>query len=497
LNAQSGLTSLAIVFSAVVLGFAGATVGHILGAGGLVASALTALAVVLLFTFRPISGLAAFGVVLLLSQSVTHWTGTELRYVDELALAGLVLATIAVHRRQLERPRLGAAEIGLAALVAGGIASSLLAGVPPGVAGPGLALMLKGFAFFYLVQALRVTGDDLRLLSRTFLVVALAIGAIGLVQLLAPVFADDVLRLPGTGRQRGGIDVIGSVFTHPALFGWLTAFISLFLYARFAIRRDWWSIALALTLNAGTLLSGRRAPVIGVLVALAVGGTRLFAAGRVPRRAWAALGGAALILLVASIALLGDFYRSTLDNYGAPPAVIAEVFAEEPDPRVVSELHPRVALYAGSLAIARDEFPFGVGTGRYASHMSRETYSPAYEAYGLQRTYGLRQRNPIAVTDTFWPMILGETGVIGLVGALVFFGGVGVRLWRAAQRNGDSEIHLFALGALLVYVETLVRSLVSPVFVAPPIAYFAFGAIGLALAANRRRRRPAPGAVQD
>jgi MYXO-CTERM domain-containing protein len=42
-----------------------------------------------------------------------------------------------------------------------------------------------------------------------------------------------------------------------------------------------------------------------------------------------------------------------------------------------------------------------------------------------------------------------------------------------------------------------VRSLVSPVFVAPPIAYFAFGAIGLALAANRRRRRPAPGAVQD
>jgi hypothetical protein len=40
----------------------------------------------------------------------------------------------------------------------------------------------------------------------------------------------------------------------------------------------------------------------------------------------------------------------------------------------------------------------------------------------------------------------------------------------------------FTLGALMVFVEALVRSAAAPVFVAPPIAYWIFGAAGLALA---------------
>ena len=34
----------------------------------------------------------------------------------------------------------------------------------------------------------------------------------------------------------------------------------------------------------------------------------------------------------------------------------------------------------------------------------------------------------------------------------------------------------------MVFVEALLRSAAAPVFVAPPIAYWAFGAVGLALA---------------
>ena len=40
----------------------------------------------------------------------------------------------------------------------------------------------------------------------------------------------------------------------------------------------------------------------------------------------------------------------------------------------------------------------------------------------------------------------------------------------------------FTLGALMVFAETLFRSAAAPAFVAPPIAYWVFGAIGLALA---------------
>ena len=115
---------------------------------------------------------------------------------------------------------------------------------------------------------------------------------------------------------------------------------------------------------------------------------------------------------------MGPFYTRTLTDYFGRPAGMLEVFAENPKAKpIMQAFQPRVALYAGSVAIARDEFPLGVGMGRYGSQMSREEYSPVYQRYQLHRVFGLREHRPIAVTDTFWPMVLGETGVIGFVAA--------------------------------------------------------------------------------
>jgi hypothetical protein len=149
-----------------------------------------------------------------------------------------------------------------------------------------------------------------------------------------------------------------------------------------------------------------------------------------------------------------------------------------------------VALYAGSLAVARDEFPLGAGIGRYGSHTSREVYSPVYAQYGLEQVYGLRERRPIAIADTYWPMVLGEAGVAGAVAALAFFGLLGRDLWRAAAPVGTTTVRIFTLGALLVYVEALVRSTTAGVFVAPPIVYWVFGAAGLSLALRRTTGTP-------
>ena len=87
--------------------------------------------------------------------------------------------------------------------------------------------------------------------------------------------------------------------------------------------------------------------------------------------------------------------------------------------------------------------------------MSREEYSPVYQRYRLHRVFGLRERRPIAVTDTFWPMVLGETGVIGFLGAIGFFALLLRDLWRAAGPRGSPETMAFTLGALMVLVEAL------------------------------------------
>jgi hypothetical protein len=99
--------------------------------------------------------------------------------------------------------------------------------------------------------------------------------------------------------------------------------------------------------------------------------------------------------------------------------------------------------------------------------------------------YGIAEMWPIAVTDTFWPMILGEAGILGLSGAGLFFAMIGRDLWRAAGRPGDVTVRVLWLGALFIYVEALVRSLTSSVFVAPPIAYWVFGTVALALSVAR------------
>jgi hypothetical protein len=80
-------------------------------------------------------------------------------------------------------------------------------------------------------------------------------------------------------------------------------------------------------------------------------------------------------------------------------------------------------------------------------------------------------------------MVLGETGWIGVLAGLSFFGGIAIALWQAASRASTARRRLIALAGLFVFLEGLVRSATSSVFVAPPIAYFVLGAAGLAIGA--------------
>jgi O-antigen ligase len=78
-------------------------------------------------------------------------------------------------------------------------------------------------------------------------------------------------------------------------------------------------------------------------------------------------------------------------------------------------------------------------------------------------------------------MVLGESGVLGLLAALCFFGGTGAALWMATSHATTARRRLIALAGLFVFLEGLVRSATSSVFVAPPIAYFVLGAAALTL----------------
>lgn len=93
-------------------------------------------------------------------------------------------------------------------------------------------------------------------------------------------------------------------------------------------------------------------------------------------------------------------------------------------PRIISEfIHgARGELYRGAMNIANDFFPLGSGFGTFGSNISKVYYSPLYYYYGLYKVWGLSPEMSSYISDTYWAMILGEGGWIGLiiVGIILF-----------------------------------------------------------------------------
>lgn len=81
----------------------------------------------------------------------------------------------------------------------------------------------------------------------------------------------------------------------------------------------------------------------------------------------------------------------------------------------------RVALASVGIIIANNYFPFGTGFGSYGSYMSKVYYSDVYYQYGLNNVYGLSNSpgSESFISDTFWPMILGQTGYLGIIAYII------------------------------------------------------------------------------
>lgn len=79
-------------------------------------------------------------------------------------------------------------------------------------------------------------------------------------------------------------------------------------------------------------------------------------------------------------------------------------------------INARSVLWIKSVTLAMKYFPFGTGPGTFASYYSRVQYSPVYSMLGINNIQGLRESNPNFISDTFWPMVIGQFGMIGLIG---------------------------------------------------------------------------------
>jgi len=122
----------------------------------------------------------------------------------------------------------------------------------------------------------------------------------------------------------------------------------------------------------------------------------------------------------------------------------------------------RPVLYHTSINIMNDFFPLGSGYGSFAEDASRKYYSPVYDMYGISGVYGLSRDYDAFVADTFFPVIIGQFGLIGIVLFISFWLFIIKRVNRfyvTKKYKLDYNI------CLIIIVTIIIESIAGPMFV--------------------------------
>ena len=108
----------------------------------------------------------------------------------------------------------------------------------------------------------------------------------------------------------------------------------------------------------------------------------------------------------------------------------------------------RNVLTINSLKIAKDNFPIGTGFGTYASWASGESYSNIYYHYNISTTWGLSPDFYEFIADTFWPMIIGQFGFLGL-GLYIY---ILLTIYKDIKNNENLDYYFGQILALLYLI---------------------------------------------
>jgi hypothetical protein len=452
------------------------------------APALTAAVLVVIPSIRrPREALLAFALFVLFYDTLARYMGSEVRRFDEMSVPGLALVgvfrALPDWRRWLWWPR----ELAITLAVLAGIISSLANGVPAEIWGIQLILLVKGIVIFYVALWTGARVFEISAGMKVVLAIGAVVLALGIVELFNPPLFQETLGLQSFVHARGPLFSVKSLFFHPVLFSWFTAFIALFAYAWYLVGRRRVALVMAAIFSLGPFLGQRRrailALIVGLVIAFGEAMIRRRGDARSVLRTFRPIAATMALILVIFIPVLANLATSTIQNYVAIPSLSpGETGTGDP-----GEAPPqvRIALYIGSFEVARDDFPLGGGLGRWGSWMSRQHYSPLYYEYEVNKIRGLKPSHPINATDTFWPQILGELGFPGFLAYATFLACLAIGLWRVGARYGGGVLRIFTLGSGMVLAQALVESFASPMFHSPPRAYLVFLTIGVATALRR------------
>lgn len=132
----------------------------------------------------------------------------------------------------------------------------------------------------------------------------------------------------------------------------------------------------------------------------------------------------------------------------------------------------RRLLTLDSIEIAKQFFPIGSGFGSFASSMAAQYYSKLYIKLGYysRNDLGMGEKMNAFLSDTFWPIIIAQTGWIGLVSFCLALLSMIIYILKSRK----TDVYYFWV-AISIIAHELISSFAAPAFFYPTaIAPFLF-----------------------
>jgi len=351
----------------------------------------------------------------------------------------------------------------MALCYAGLLASTLLAPRPFVTVAIDAVLFSKPLLMLAIGFSLATASASLERLLPRVLALLTSVLLTSLVFIWMPELQSQYLGQVSRVGERVGMQVAQGIFINPGTYAFFAVATFCIAYAAYLTYSRTSYLVYAGIAAACVVITWRRKSILAVALVFAV--SLLAARARGSRqRAWL-LSGVALLLVVTILApYLQALTSKTIEEYGSS------------DPYATS----RSALYYTSMRIARDHFPLGSGFASFGSHASRLDYSPVYREYGLSGLYGLSPMSPFHIADTFWPMVLGQGGVLVLLAYLAFLFLLGNTALHSVLAAPASRARAYlALVSLLLLVGAFVESMASQLYNSSLQAALLFVPVGI------------------
>jgi hypothetical protein len=433
--------ALAIATVALALGLAVATDAYL--AVALFGSAAAALALGVLFTYRRFGTLIAIWVFFLLQPLLVAVAGQDsaagklIDVVDIpilLVIGSLGILLAARHHATAVRWLLIVGGVVLAC----GVASDLAAGAPPTASVIGATFRMKPFLVLGAGLAVRWTPALATSARKVVIFSATIVGVTAIFDFASGGVLRNVFANPTIDTLRLGYVSAGGIFENLTD---LNTFMAIAFTALLGMTWQGKSVRRVsqLVLVGLAALSTLR---LKAVVALPVGAVALAATSRRVR---------SRLALATVLAALAVGAWTTLSHRN----LVTEVVNLQVDRYTSETPRARQRLETTSIEIARNDFPLGVGFGRFGSAPSidKETYSPIYAQYRLAQYYGFRPGDAIFVMDVAWAGLLGEVGVLGFLAFVAAILALMLLLFRRAREDGmQSDFAAIGFGVLAVVV---------------------------------------------